>query len=89
MGRAAEDCQPGPNGDGQGARADEASPRSDAAEPRTPPAPKRPLPPTHIHSLSSLAMPRPNSVAGMFAASPAIVLVEKPGTEKTKQKPQY
>uniref|UniRef100_H3CVQ8 Tetratricopeptide repeat, ankyrin repeat and coiled-coil containing 1 n=1 Tax=Tetraodon nigroviridis TaxID=99883 RepID=H3CVQ8_TETNG len=63
MGHAGEDCQPGRNRDGQNAQPDEALPRNDIMEPRTPPAPKRPLPPTHIHSLSSLAMPRPNSVA--------------------------
>ncbi|TWW67874.1 Protein TANC1 [Takifugu flavidus] len=64
MGHAGEDGQPGPSKDGQTAQPDEALQRSDIMEPRTPPAPKRPLPPTHLHSLSSLAMPRPNSVAG-------------------------
>lgn len=69
MGHAGEDCQPGPSKDGQTAQPDEALQRSDVMEPRTPPAPKRPLPPTHLHSLSSLAMPRPNSVAGRFTTS--------------------
>lgn len=69
MGHAGEDCQPGPSKDGQTAQPDEALQRSDVMEPRTPPAPKRPLPPTHLHSLSSLAMPRPNSVAGRLTTS--------------------
>lgn len=77
MGHAGEDCQPGQNRDCQSGQPDEAFPRNDILEPRTPPAPKRPLPPTHIHSLSSLAMPRPNSVAGMFTTSPVI---EEPST---------
>ncbi|XP_056870433.1 protein TANC1-like isoform X2 [Takifugu flavidus] len=68
MGHAGEDGQPGPSKDGQTAQPDEALQRSDIMEPRTPPAPKRPLPPTHLHSLSSLAMPRPNSVAATSSA---------------------
>lgn len=87
MGHAGEDCQPGQTRDSQNAQPDEALPRNDIMEPRTPPAPKRPLPPTHIHSLSSLAMPRPNSVAGMFTTSPAIVHIEEPSSfhrKKTK-----
>uniref|UniRef100_A0A8C5H593 Protein TANC1-like n=1 Tax=Gouania willdenowi TaxID=441366 RepID=A0A8C5H593_GOUWI len=42
---------------------DEALPITEIMEPRTPPAPKRPLPQHHLHSTSSLVMPRPNSVA--------------------------
>lgn len=82
MGHAGEDCQPGPNKDGQTAQPDEALPRSDIVEPRTPPAPKRPLPPTHIHSLSSLVMPRPNSVAGTFTCKGACRGARYPFTEK-------
>lgn len=91
MGHAGEDCPPGQNRDGQNGQPDEAFPRNDIMEPRTPPAPKRPLPPTHIHSLSSLAMPRPNSVAGMSTTSPVIVRVEEPSTfdgKKSKISPK-
>ncbi|XP_070816101.1 protein TANC1-like [Chaetodon trifascialis] len=63
MGHASEDRHPGPTRDNLTAQPDEALPRSDIMEPRTPPAPKRPLPQHHIHSTSSLVMPRPNSVA--------------------------
>ncbi|KAI3376955.1 hypothetical protein L3Q82_000193 [Scortum barcoo] len=63
MGHASEDRHPGPTRDNLTAQPDEALPRTDIMEPRTPPAPKRPLPQHHIHSTSSLAMPRPNSVA--------------------------
>ncbi|TMS12813.1 Protein TANC1 [Larimichthys crocea] len=63
MGHASEDRQPGPTKDNLTAQPDEALPKTDIMEPRTPPAPKRPLPQHHIHSTSSLVMPRPNSVA--------------------------
>uniref|UniRef100_A0A3Q1F5U5 Tetratricopeptide repeat, ankyrin repeat and coiled-coil containing 1a n=1 Tax=Acanthochromis polyacanthus TaxID=80966 RepID=A0A3Q1F5U5_9TELE len=63
MGHASEDRHPGPTRDNLTVQPDEALPRTDIMEPRTPPAPKRPLPQHHIHSTSSLAMPRPNSVA--------------------------
>ncbi|TKS69666.1 Protein TANC2 [Collichthys lucidus] len=63
MGHASEDRHPGPTKDNLTARPDEALPKTDIMEPRTPPAPKRPLPQHHIHSTSSLVMPRPNSVA--------------------------
>uniref|UniRef100_A0A672Y919 Tetratricopeptide repeat, ankyrin repeat and coiled-coil containing 1a n=1 Tax=Sphaeramia orbicularis TaxID=375764 RepID=A0A672Y919_9TELE len=62
MGHASEDRHPGPTRDTLTAQPDEALPRTDIMEPRTPPAPKRPLP-QHVHSTSSLVMPRPNSVA--------------------------
>ncbi|KAE8297457.1 Protein TANC1 Tetratricopeptide repeat, ankyrin repeat and coiled-coil domain-containing protein 1 [Larimichthys crocea] len=63
MGHASEDRHPGPTKDNLTAQPDEALPKTDIMEPRTPPAPKRPLPQHHIHSTSSLVMPRPNSVA--------------------------
>ncbi|KAK9542956.1 hypothetical protein VZT92_000774 [Zoarces viviparus] len=63
MGYTGEDRQPGPTRDTLTTQPDEALPRTDIMEPRTPPAPKRPLPLHHIHITSSLAMPRPNSVA--------------------------
>ncbi|KAG8001303.1 Protein TANC1, partial [Nibea albiflora] len=63
MGHASEDRHPGPTKDNLTAQPDEALPKTDTMEPRTPPAPKRPLPQHHIHSTSSLVMPRPNSVA--------------------------
>ncbi|XP_074470601.1 protein TANC1-like [Sebastes fasciatus] len=63
MGHASEDRHPGPTRDNLTTQTDEALPRTDIMEPRTPPAPKRPLPQHHIHSTSSLVMPRPNSVA--------------------------
>ncbi|XP_059202722.1 protein TANC1-like [Centropristis striata] len=63
MGHASEDRHPGPTRDNLTTQPDEALPRSDITEQRTPPAPKRPLPQHHIHTTSSLAMPRPNSVA--------------------------
>ncbi|GAA6219607.1 protein TANC1-like [Lates japonicus] len=62
MGHASEDRHTGPTRDNLTAQPDEALYRTDIMEPRTPPAPKRPLP-QHIHSTSSLVMPRPNSVA--------------------------
>ncbi|XP_022623962.1 protein TANC1-like [Seriola dumerili] len=63
MGHVSEDRHTGPSRDNLTAQPDEALPRTDIMEPRTPPAPKRPLPPHHLHSTSSLVMPRPNSVA--------------------------
>uniref|UniRef100_A0A8D3EDY6 Tetratricopeptide repeat, ankyrin repeat and coiled-coil containing 1a n=1 Tax=Scophthalmus maximus TaxID=52904 RepID=A0A8D3EDY6_SCOMX len=63
MGHVSEDRLTGPTRVNLTARPDEALPRTDITEPRTPPAPKRPLPQHHVHSTSSLAMPRPNSVA--------------------------
>uniref|UniRef100_UPI0037E84B24 protein TANC1-like n=1 Tax=Semicossyphus pulcher TaxID=241346 RepID=UPI0037E84B24 len=63
MGHASEDRHPGLTRDNLTTKQDEALPRTDFMEPRTPPAPKRPLPQHHIHSTSSLVMPRPNSVA--------------------------
>ncbi|KAL6112900.1 tanc1 [Pungitius sinensis] len=63
MGYAGENRHPGPTRDAVIIQPDEALPRTDITEPRTPPAPKRPLPQHHIHSSSSLALPRPNSVA--------------------------
>ncbi|XP_041641080.1 protein TANC1-like [Cheilinus undulatus] len=63
VGHANEDHHPGPTRDNLTTIQDEALPRTDIMEPRTPPAPKRPLPQHHIQSTSSLAMPRPNSVA--------------------------
>ncbi|XP_068178206.1 protein TANC1-like [Antennarius striatus] len=63
MGHATEDHHSGPTKDNLSVQTDEALPRADILEPRTPPAPKRPLPQHHIHSTSSLVMPRPNSVA--------------------------
>ncbi|XP_028256866.1 protein TANC1-like [Parambassis ranga] len=64
MGHSNEDRHPGPTRDNLTVQPqDEALPRTEIMEPRTPPAPKRPLPQHHIHSTSSLAMPRPNSVA--------------------------
>ncbi|XP_068435470.1 protein TANC1-like isoform X2 [Clinocottus analis] len=63
MGYACEDRHPGLTRDTLNPQPDEALPRMDIMEPRTPPAPKRPLPQHHIHSMSSLVMPRPNSVA--------------------------
>ncbi|KAM3625654.1 uncharacterized protein V6R79_015544 [Siganus canaliculatus] len=63
MGPTSEDHLPGPARDNLTTRPDEALPRTDIMEPRTPPAPKRPLPQHHLHSTSSLVMPRPNSVA--------------------------
>lgn len=66
MGHANEDRHPRPARDNLTAQPDEALSRTDIMEPRTPPAPKRPLPQHHLHSTSSLAMPRPNSVAGTF-----------------------
>ncbi|XP_070687933.1 protein TANC1-like [Pempheris klunzingeri] len=63
MGHTSEDRRPGPARDNLTVQPDEALPRTDIMEPRTPPAPKRPLPQHHIHSTSSLVMPRPNSVA--------------------------
>lgn len=63
VGHANEDRHPGPTRDNLTPKQDEALPRTDIMEPRTPPAPKRPLPQHHIQSTSSLAMPRPNSVA--------------------------
>uniref|UniRef100_A0A096MAC4 Tetratricopeptide repeat, ankyrin repeat and coiled-coil containing 1a n=1 Tax=Poecilia formosa TaxID=48698 RepID=A0A096MAC4_POEFO len=63
MGRAGDDRHPGQTRDNLTAPQPDALPRSEIMEPRTPPAPKRPLPQHHIQGLSSLAMPRPNSVA--------------------------
>ncbi|XP_034731491.1 protein TANC1-like [Etheostoma cragini] len=63
MGHANEGRHPGPTRDNLTTQPDEALPRTDIMEPRTPPAPKRPLPQHHLHSTSSLVMPRPNSVA--------------------------
>ncbi|XP_073320788.1 protein TANC1-like [Pagrus major] len=63
MGHASKDRHPGPTRDNLSTQPDEALPRTEIMEPRTPPAPKRPLPQHHLHSLSSLVMPRPNSVA--------------------------
>ncbi|XP_033478366.2 protein TANC1-like [Epinephelus lanceolatus] len=64
VGHAGEDRHPGPTRDNLTIQQpDEALPRTDIMEPRTPPAPKRPLPQHHLHSTSSLVMPRPNSVA--------------------------
>ncbi|KAM9409991.1 protein TANC1-like [Pholidichthys leucotaenia] len=63
MGHANEDRQPGPTKDNLTAQPEEALPRTEIMEPRTPPAPQRPLPQHHLHTTSSLAMPRPNSVA--------------------------
>ncbi|XP_067442060.1 protein TANC1-like [Thunnus thynnus] len=63
MGHTGEDHHPGAIRDNLTAQPDETLPRTDIMEPRTPPAPKRPLPQHHIHSTSSLMMPRPNSVA--------------------------
>ncbi|XP_020493540.1 protein TANC1 isoform X2 [Labrus bergylta] len=60
---ASKDRHPGLTRDTLTAKQNEALPRTDIMEPRTPPAPKRPLPQHHIHSTSSLVMPRPNSVA--------------------------
>ncbi|XP_039983751.1 protein TANC1-like [Xiphias gladius] len=62
MGHVSEDRHTGPTRDNLTAQPDEALPRH-IMEPRTPPAPKRPLPQHHVHSTSSLVMPRPNSVA--------------------------
>ncbi|XP_076011431.1 protein TANC1-like [Genypterus blacodes] len=64
-GHANESCQapPGSSRDNLTTQPDEALHRTDIMEPRTPPAPKRPLPQHHLHTTSSLAMPRPNSVA--------------------------
>ena len=69
MGHVSEDRHTGPNRETLAAQLDEALPRTEVIEPRTPPAPKRPLPQHHVHSTSSLVMPRPNSVAGMFTFS--------------------
>ncbi|CAB1415930.1 unnamed protein product [Pleuronectes platessa] len=69
MGHVSEERHVGPTKDHLTAHPDEALPRSDIMEPRTPPAPKRPLPQHHVHSTSSLVMPRPNSVAGAFQMS--------------------
>lgn len=69
MARASEDHHLGPTRDNLTTKPDEALPRTDIIEPRTPPAPKRPLPQHHLHSTSSLMMPRPNSVAGKFKFS--------------------
>ncbi|XP_069381771.1 protein TANC1-like [Paralichthys olivaceus] len=63
MGHDSEDRHVGPMKDNLTAHPDEALPRTDIMEPKTPPAPKRPLPQHHVHSTSSLVMPRPNSVA--------------------------
>ncbi|XP_029353253.1 protein TANC1-like [Echeneis naucrates] len=63
MGHTHEDRHTGPSRDNLTAQPDEALARTDIMESRTPPAPKRPLPPHHAHSTSSLVMPRPNSVA--------------------------
>ncbi|XP_043999503.1 protein TANC1-like [Gambusia affinis] len=63
MGRAGDDRHPGQTRDNLTAPQPDALPRSEIMEPRTPPAPKRPLPQHHIQGLSSLVMPRPNSVA--------------------------
>ncbi|XP_028999873.1 protein TANC1-like isoform X2 [Betta splendens] len=62
MGHNMEARHPGPSRDHLSAQPVEAL-RTDITESRTPPAPKRPLPQHHIHSTSSLVMPRPNSVA--------------------------
>ncbi|XP_044058936.1 protein TANC1-like isoform X2 [Siniperca chuatsi] len=62
-GHASEDRHPGPSRDNLTTQPDEALPRTEIMEPRTPPAPKRPLPQHHVHTTSSLVMPRPNSVA--------------------------
>ncbi|CAI5645139.1 unnamed protein product [Oreochromis niloticus] len=67
MGHTNEDRHPRPTRDNLTAQPDEALPRMDIMEPRTPPAPKRPLPQHHLHSTSSLALPRPNSVAATSA----------------------
>lgn len=64
MGHTNEDRHPRPTRDNLTTQPDEALPRMDIMKPRTPPAPKRPLPQHHLHSTSSLALPRPNSVAG-------------------------
>ncbi|XP_017159086.1 protein TANC1-like [Poecilia reticulata] len=64
MGRAGDDRHPGQTRDNLTAPQPDALSRSEIMESRTPPAPKRPLPQHHIQGLSSLAMPRPNSVAG-------------------------
>lgn len=68
MGHTGEDSHPGATRDNLTAQPDETLPRTDIMEARTPPPPKRPLPQHHIHSTSSLMMPRPNSVAGMYSS---------------------
>lgn len=67
MGLAVEDRHPGLARDNLSAQQAEASPKTEIIELRTPPAPKRPLPQHHGHGTSSVAMPRPNSVAGKLS----------------------
>ncbi|XP_019742428.1 protein TANC1-like [Hippocampus comes] len=62
-GQAGDDNHLGPPRSNPTIQLEESSVRVDIKEPRTPPPPKRPLPQRHIHSHSSLVMPRPNSVA--------------------------
>ncbi|XP_077419862.1 protein TANC1-like isoform X2 [Vanacampus margaritifer] len=63
MGQSGEGHHLGPPRSNPTIQLEESSLRGDIKEPRTPPAPKRPLPQHHMHSASSLVMPRPNSVA--------------------------
>uniref|UniRef100_A0A3P8WG48 Tetratricopeptide repeat, ankyrin repeat and coiled-coil containing 1a n=1 Tax=Cynoglossus semilaevis TaxID=244447 RepID=A0A3P8WG48_CYNSE len=63
MGHVSGEHHTGPNKDTLTVQLNETLSKTDVTESRTPPAPKRPLPQHNVNSTSSLAMPRPNSVA--------------------------
>lgn len=73
MGHVSGEHHTGPNKDTLTVQLNETLSKTDVTESRTPPAPKRPLPQHNVNSTSSLAMPRPNSVAGRFNAKPLFI----------------